>query len=129
MADELDFKNVYIITKEGKSYTKEGIEYVHSQIEEICKDHNMEIETDFNFQQGAILNKPEHMIKMLENDLKRPEKVKSYLVYSGDIDGICVMACLDSFIKKFVSFIKRYMNDSTYDLLAHVVKVMDDNES
>ena len=59
--------NVYILTKEGRTYSTEGLNYVKNQIET-----NYNITDELLFNQGAVHNNATQFVETLKNEKTTP---------------------------------------------------------
>jgi len=69
------YRNIYILTREGKEYSKEGCLYVEKMIRDKVDDP-----CEFVYSMGAVYNNTEHMKKCLVNN------PRSYVVISTNKD-------------------------------------------
>ena len=72
--------NVYILTKEGRAYSTEGLEYLTKYIAD-----NLNITDNLWFCQGTAYNEPENLIKALKR-----EPTKSVIVLSTNKNIITI---------------------------------------
>lgn len=73
------FKYVYILTKEGRGYTTEGLEHLTKEIKNRfnCTDELL-------FHMGANFNNAEYLAERLENSLSSPDETTPIVVLSYD---------------------------------------------
>ena len=98
-------KNVYILTKEGKEFSKEGCELIKDMIIVNFKETD-----ELVFSMGDVYNKPEHLKSVLA---KNPD---SYLAVSDkkNTASSVTVICGDN-IKATISLLNDFPNQRSWD--------------
>lgn len=86
--------NAYILTEKGRTYNKDGTEYVLNQIRTTFNDHS-----DVNLSEGMLYNRPDVLAEFLSRD---PEH--SYVFVSHG-KGIEILYAADD-INRFIGLLK-----------------------
>ena len=104
-------KTVYILTKEGRKYSDEGLVHVKNAIIRIFGDHS-----DLLFTMGQVLNEPEKLINMLEHN-----GGDGYLMISLE-NGSYYYHGAEEF-DMLAQLFKEHLNENPWEVIANLLAI------
>ena len=104
-------KTVYILTKEGRKYSDEGLVHVKNAIIDIFGDHS-----DLLFTMGQVLNESEKLIKMLKHN-----NGDGYLMISLENGGYYYHGVEE--FDMLAQLFKEHLNENPWEVIANLLAI------